>query len=463
MADRRVVNSTGKAVEEASIKEFQASLRGEILRPGDDDYDAARKVFNAMIDKRPAMIAHCSGAADVIACVNFARDNNLLVSVRGGGHSIAGKAVCDDGLMIDLSRMKGMRVEPARRTVRAEPGLTLGEFDRETQAFGLATTLGIFTPTGIAGLTLGGGIGWLMGKYGLACDNLISVDIVTADGRLLTASATENKDLFWGVRGGSGNFGIVTSFEYRLHQVGPVVLGGGVLHPVAKAREVLRFYREFVASCPDELSTQAVVFTAPDGNSVVAVAGCYCGSLAEGEKVLKPLRAFGSPLADLFAAMPYVEMQRNFDAVLPPGRQNYWKSNFLRALSDEAIETFADFAARRPSPHTIPFFEHMHGAACRVGPTETAFAHRQHPYNFSVASVWLDPADTEKNIYWTREFWEAMKPFMVAGAYVNYLEEEGDPLARAAYGPNYERLVALKNKYDPTNFFRVNANVKPTV
>ena len=306
MADRRVVNSTGKAVEEASIKEFQASLRGEILRPGDDDYDAARKVFNAMIDKRPAMIAHCSGAADVIACVNFARDNNLLVSVRGGGHSVAGKAVCDDGLMIDLSRMKGMRVEPARRTVRAEPGLTLGEFDRETQAFGLATTLGIFSPTGIAGLTLGGGIGWLMGKYGLACDNLISVDIVTADGRLLTASATENKDLFWGVRGGSGNFGIVTSFEYRLHQVGPVVLGGGVLHPVAKAREVLRFYREFVASCPDELSTQAIVLTAPDGNSVVIVAGCYCGSLAEGEKVLKPLRALGSPLADLFAAMPYV-------------------------------------------------------------------------------------------------------------------------------------------------------------
>jgi FAD binding domain/Berberine and berberine like len=451
---------------EAAIQECKNRVRGEVLCPTDDGYEVARKVFNAMIDKRPVLIARCAGAADVIECVRFAREHDLVVSVRGGGHSVAGWGTCDGGLMIDLSRMKGIRVDPARRTVRAEVGLTLGEFDRETQAFGLATTLGAFSTTGIAGLTLGGGLGWLMGKYGLACDNLLSVDVVTAEGRLLTASATENEDLFWGVRGGSGNFGIVTSFEYRLHPVGPVVLAGGVFYPEASAKAFLRFYREFTSSCPDELTTQGGILTTLDGNRTVAMAGCYCGPIAEGEKIVKPLRTFATPLADLFAPMPYVDLQRMLDAYYPPGRQNYWKSNFLRALSDEAIDAFVECAARRPSPqmfNTSIWLEHMHGVAARVGVTETAFPHRQHPYNFSIFSIWPDPTHSAEMMAWTRQSWDALRPFMASGAYVNYLEEEGDPAARAAYGVNYERLVALKTKYDPTNFFRINHNIRPTV
>jgi hypothetical protein len=450
-------------VSPEAIGKFKETFRGTLLRPGEAGYDDARKCYNGMIDKRPALIARCAGAADVLAAISFAREQKLPASVRGGGHSAAGKSLCDDGLMIDLSRMKGIRVDPAKRTVRAQPGIVLGEFDRECQAFGLATTMGVNTTTGIAGLTLGGGLGWLMGKHGLACDNLISIDLVTADGRLVKASDGENEDLFWGVRGGGGNFGVVTSFEYRLHPVGPIVLAGAVLHPIEKTGELLRFYREFTKSCPDELSLQAAVFTAPDGSSVVGIAGCYAGSLEQGEKVLKPLRSFGSPVADQFGPIPYLTLQSLFDPMLPPGRLNYWKSNFLRGLSDEAIDTFAEFAAGRPSPHTIVFFEHMHGAVTRVKPTETAFAHRQFPYNFSVTSVWIDPAETEKNIAWTRKFWDAMKPFMAPGVYSNYLEGEGDPQTRAAYGPNYDRLVALKNKYDPTNFFRLNANIPPTV
>jgi FAD/FMN-containing dehydrogenase len=343
--------------------------------------------------------------------------------------------------------------------------LTLGEFDRETQAFGLATTQGIFSTVGIAGLTLGGGLGWLMGKYGLACDNLLAVDIVTADGRLLTASERENEDLFWGVRGGSGNCGIVTSFAYRLHPVGPVVLAGGVFYPEASAKEFLRFYREFASRCPDELSTQGGIMTTLDGNRVIAIAGCYCGSLDEGEKILKPPRTFATPLADVFGPMPYVDLQRMLDEYTPPGRQNYWKTNFLSALSDEAIDAFVECAARRPSPqvsNTAIWLEHMHGVAARVGVTETAFAHRQHPYNFSIFSIWTDPAHSAEMMAWTRASWEVMRPFMSSGTYVNYLEEEGDPAARAAYGVNYERLVALKTKYDPTNFFRINHNIRPT-
>jgi hypothetical protein len=449
-------------VSPEAIGKFKETFRGALLQPGEAGYDDARKCYNAMIDKRPALIARCVGAADVLAAISFAREQNLPASVRGGGHSAAGKSLCADGLMIDLSRMKGIRVDPAQRTVRAQPGIVLGEFDRECQAFGLATTMGVNTTTGIAGLTLGGGLGWLMGKHGLACDNLISVDLVTADGRLLKANAKENEDLFWGVRGGGGNFGVVTSFEYRLHPVGPIVLAGAVLHPVSKTGELLRFYRDFADSCPDELSMQAAVFTAPDGGPVVGIAGCYAGSIEQGEKVLKPLRSFGSPVADQFAPIPYLTLQSLFDPMLPPGRLNYWKSNFLRGLSDEAIDTFADFAAGRPSPHTIVFFEHLHGAVSRVKPTETAFAHRAFPYNFSVSSIWIDPADTERNIAWTRKFWDAMKPFMAPGVYSNYLEAEGDPQARAAYGPNYDRLLKLKNKYDPTNFFRLNANIPPT-
>ncbi|MGH9530871.1 MAG: FAD-binding oxidoreductase [Terriglobales bacterium] len=447
-------------IPKSALQKFRTSLRGQSLCPGEQGYDTARTIHNASIDRRPAMIARCTGVADVIACVRFAREHDVLVSVRGGGHSIAGKAVCDDGLMIDLSGMKAMRVDPAGRTARAEPGLTLGEFDRETQAFGLATTLGVVSRTGIAGLTLGGGLGWLMGKYGLACDNLISADVVTAEGRLLTASATQNDDLFWGLRGAGGNFGVVTSLEYRLYEVGPV-LGGGVFYPAEKTREVLRFYRDFIPSAPEELSTQAAAVTLPDVGRMVGIAGCYCGPIAEGEKLLKPLRTFGPPAVDLFAPIPYVQLQSMLDPFFPPGRHAYTKANFLNELSDGAIDAFAAYATA-PSPYTSGVLEHLGGAFSRVPPAETAFAHRTYPYNFSIWANWVDAADTEKNIRWSRDFWDAMRPFMGAGAYVNYLEDEADPRVREAYGPNYERLVALKSRYDPTNFFRMNHNIRPT-
>jgi FAD/FMN-containing dehydrogenase len=415
-----------------------------------------------MIDRRPLLIARCAGAADVIACIGFAREHDLPVSVRGGGHSIAGKAICDDGLMIDLSAMKSVRVDPARRTVRAEPGVTIGEFDRETQAFGLATTMGVISTTGIGGLTLGGGMGWLIGKHGLACDNVIAMDVVTADGRLLTASEQEHADLFWGLRGGSGNFGVVTSFAYRLHELGQV-FGGGVLYPVDQTSDVLRFYRDFAHSGPDELATQMGRICTLDGVPVVAVAGCYSGSLRDGEEALAPLRRFGSPIADLFGPMNYVQMQTMFDPWFPPGRQAYWKANFLSGLPDAAIETFHRYAQTAPSLHTTgPWLETVHGAVSRIDPASTAFAHRRHPFNFLVLSSWSDASEAPSNLAWTRACWDEMRPFMAAGAYVNYLEDEADPHSRAAYGDNYDRLVQLKNKYDPTNLFRVNHNIRPT-
>jgi FAD/FMN-containing dehydrogenase len=447
---------------QATVENLRKAIRGAVLCPGQDGYDAARTLPNAMIDRRPALIARCTGAADVIACVRFAREHDLLVSVRGGGHSVAGKSVCDGGLMIDLSAMKGIRVDPTARTVRAETGLKLGEFDRETQAFGLATTQGVVPTVGMAGLTLGGGWGNLHAKYGLAVDNVIAADVVTADGRLLTVGAAENQDLFWGVRGGSGNFGVVTSLEFRLHEVGPV-FGGAVFYPAVKAKEVLHFWREFAAESPDELVTQGGSFTLPDGVPVFGVAGCYCGPISEGEKVLKPLRTFGPPLADAFAAMSYTQLQGMFEPFFPPGRQVYTKSNFLRNLSDEAIDVLVQYVGKSPSPYTFaPFLEHWHGAATRVPVAATAFPHRQYSWNFLAWSMWLDASDSEKNKQWTRECWEAVRPFLVAGSYGNYVADEGDVIAREAYGSNYDRLVALKNKYDPTNFFRMNHNIKPS-
>lgn len=449
-------------IPDSAIQKFRESLRGQTLCPGEQGYDAARTVPNAMIDRRPAIIARCAGPADVITSIRFAREHDIVVAVRAGGHSVAGKSVCDGGLMIDLSAMKGIRVDPARRTVRAETGLKLGEFDRETQAFGLATTLGVVSATGIAGLTLGGGWGHLHARYGLAIDNVTSADVVTADGRLLTANASENQDLFWGVRGGSGNFGIVTSLEYRLHEVGRV-LGGAVFYPAAKAKEALYFWREFAAASPDELVTQGGSFHLPDGVPVFGIAACYCGPIAEGEKVLKPLRTFGPPLADTFAAISYIQLQSMFDPFFPPGRQTYVKSNFIRSLSDEAIDALVEYVDKSPSPYTFaPFIEHWHGAATRVGTTETAFPHRQYSWNFMAWSMWVSPSESKENIQWTRDCWEALRPFLVAGSYGNYVADEGEAVERAAYGPNYDRLVALKNKYDPTNLFRMNHNIKPT-
>ena len=443
-----------------SIDALRTAVLGAVLCPDDDGYDLARRVFNGMIDRRPALILRCAGTSDVIRGVDFARSHDLPLSVRGGGHSVAGSAVCDGGLMLDLSGMKGIRVDPLRRTAQAQPGLTLGEFDHETQAFGLATTLGVVSVTGIAGLTLGGGIGWLNGKHGLACDNVLAADVVTADGRLLTASAEENEDLFWGIRGGGGNFGVVTSLTYQLHPVRPV-LGGGISYPSARAREAMRFYHQFASSCPDELSTAAALSLDEDGRPALSVAVCYCGTIEEGERVLRPLRAFGPPVADGIGPMPYVALQRASDAGFPLGRQHYWKSSFLKDLSDDAIEVMFRFAADMPSPFTGVGLQQMGGLASRVDPSATAFAHRDRQYDFLILSQWNDPAESARNIDWTRAFFEAMRPFLKQGVYVNNLGEEGQDRVRAAYGVNYDRLTALKRTYDPTNLFRLNQNVTP--
>lgn len=443
-------------------EDLRKSVRGTVLCSGDPGYDAARTLPNAMINRRPAIIVRCAGAADVIACVRFAREHNILTSIRGGGHSVAGKSICDDGLMIDLSEMKGIRVDPVRRTVRAQPGLVLGEFDRETQAFGLATTLGTVSTTGISGLTLGGGWGHLHGQYGLALDNLISVDLVTADARSLTASASQNEDLFWGVRGSGGNLGIVTSLEYRLHDVGPV-LGGAVCYPTDKAKELVHFFRDWAHRIPDELTILCAALSLPGAGRVFAIGACYHGDISQGEKALQPLRSFGKPVADLIAPMSYVQMQSMFDPFFPPGRLTYVKSNFVHSLTDEAIDTLSAFVGRSPSPYSFaPGLEHWHGAATRVGVADTAFPHRQLPFNFTVWSSWERRSDSEDNIQWTRECWSAMKPFLISSAYGNYVSDEGDAVAREAYGSNYDRLAILKNRYDPTNFFRMNHNIKPT-
>jgi hypothetical protein len=437
------------------------SFQGEFLTPDHLDYDSQRTVFNAMFDRRPAVIARCVNAWDVAYAIHYARDRNWSVAVRGGGHSIAGNSTCDGGALIDLSLMKKVQVDSTCRIARAEPGLRLGEFDRATQTFGLATPLGIASDTGIAGLTLGGGIGWLNGKYGLACDNLLSVEIVTADGYHLTANSSTNQDLFWAVRGGGGNFGIVTSLEYQLHSVGPV-LGGMVLYNASQGDEVLPFYIGFSQACPDELTTACALLTTPEGTLAIAIVVCYCGNPAEGEKILK---AFGEyrfqPTANLIRPIPYVEMQSLLDGAFLPGRRHYWKASFIRRLTSDAIQTVVQYASIKPSPLTTVVLQQIHGAACRVGLSETAFAHRQPQFDFAIMSQWEDPDDTEKNIQWTREFWQAMQPFVEKDVYVNNLANEGDARVRAAYGINYARLVEIKNKFDPTNFFRLNQNIQP--
>lgn len=453
---------TAAILGQPSIETLKASLRGELFQLGEEGYDAARTIYNAMIDRHPALIVRCAGVADVITAVQFARSHHLLVAIRGGGHNVAGRAICDGGLVIDLSRMKGIHVDPTHRTARAEPGVTWNEFDRETQAFGLATTGGTVSTTGIAGLTLGGGLGWLMRKYGLACDNLVSVDLVTAEGRFLTANATQNADLFWGVRGAGANFGVVTSFEYQLHPVGQL-LAGMLIHPFAKAKDVLRFYRDVTATAPDELTALAVLLTSPDGDPVVAIISCYTGPIEAGEEVMRPLRAFGPPLADQVGPMSYLQAQTMLDASFPPGLRNYWKTNFLKALSDEAIETLVTYFATVPSALTAAVIEQFGGAVGRIGQEETAFSPRDQRFNLGIVSRWTDSAESEKHIRWTREFWEVMQPFATDAVYVNYLPEDEGNRVQALYGAaKYERLVRLKNTYDPTNFFRLNPNIKPT-
>jgi FAD/FMN-containing dehydrogenase len=458
-------DGAGRVLEDATVQAFRASLRGPLLSPADAIYDETRKVWNGMIDRRPALIARCAGVADVVAAVGFSRNHGLLVSVRGGGHNTPGIAVCEGGLMIDLAGMRSVRVDPARHTARAEGGTTWSDFDRETQVFGLATTGGAISHTGIGGLSLGGGLGWLAGKHGLACDNLLSVDLITADGTMLTANAADNTELFWGLRGGGGNFGIVTSFEYRLHPVGPL-LAGPVFYPFAKAKEALALYRDFATSIPEEVNTVAALMNSPDGDPLAAVVVCYNGSVEAGEKVLRPLRSFGPPLADEVAPTPYCKVQTLFDEAFVRGRRYYFKSNFTRNISDDAIATLVERFATAPSPLSLVYFQQLGNAAKRVGAKETAFSHRDALCEWGCDAVWLDPAEDAINIRWARDVAEAMRPFTTGSDYVNHIgleAEEGTDRIKAAFGANYDRLVALKNKYDPTNLFRHNQNIRPTV
>jgi FAD/FMN-containing dehydrogenase len=444
-----------------------------VIAPGDEGYDAARLVWNGLIDKYPALIARPTGVADVVAAVNFARARGLEVAVRGGGHNVAGTAVCDDGLVIDLSGMKGIRVDPAARTVRAEAGVTWGELDRETQLFGLATPGGEVSVTGIAGLTLGGGIGVLRRKYGLSCDNLISVDLVTADGRFLTASEAENADLFWGLRGGGGSLGVVTSFEFRLHPIGPEVYSAQLWYFLDGAGDLLRGWREFVAQAPDEVTSILGLWSIPaipnfpealHGTPVVIFSSFYAGSIVEGERVLRPLRALGTPFVDLSGPSTYLAQQSGFDPFYPDGLRYYWKSVTLGELSDDAIDaTLARFATR-PSPATLVALRHLGGAIARVPEDATAYGNRAAQFNLSFDATWTNRRDDAANIAWAREAWEALLPF-ASGVYLNFagLGEEGQALARGGLRDNYARLADLKRRYDPDNLFRSRLNVAPAV
>jgi FAD binding domain/Berberine and berberine like len=446
-------------------------FRGELLRPNGAGYEEARRVWNASISRFPGLIARCAGVADVIAAVRFARENELLLAVRGGGHSFPGQSVCDGGLVIDLSPMKGIRVDPEARTVRAQAGVLLGELDRETQAFGLAVPSGIVTHTGLSGLTLGGGIGWLMRKYGLTIDQLLSVDLLTANGELVKASAEENPDLFWGVRGGGGNFGIVTEFEFRLNPVGPTVLAGPIFWPMEDSPEVLRFYREWIAEAPDELMTIVVHRKAPPlpfvppelhGKLVVAVVCCYAGPLEEGEKVVKPLKAFGSPVLDLCVPKPFLTHQAMFDPSFPHGWWYYMRSCDVAELADEVIDITVEHSLRISSPLTAFPIWQRGGAAGRVGEEETALGGRDAGHTFNITAVTESAEGFAEEREWVRNFWSALEPYHT-GAYVNFLMEEGEERVREAYGAQkYDRLKALKRRWDPHNLFRMNQNIRPT-
>ena len=448
----------------SAVSELAKTFSGQLLQPSDMGYDVARKVHNGLIDKRPALIARSRGVADVVDAIRLARAEDLGVAVRGGGHNVAGRATIDGGVMIDLSLMKGLYVDPRTRSARAQGGSTWNDFNRETQLHGLATTGGVVSSTGIAGLTLGGGLGWLMGKHALALDNLLSVELVLADGRVVRADEKENDDLFWALRGGGGNFGVATTLEYRLHEVGPVITGGLIAYPFGDAWDVLRYFRDVTAKLPDEFTVFGGLVHAPDGSGakLAAIVLCHCGTLVEGERAVQPIKAFGKPAMDAIAAMPYSQMNSMLDAAYPQGAHNYWKSNFLAALTDEAIRTMIDCFAKCPTPMGQLLIEHFHGAVTRVRPTATAFPHRAPGYNLLVLSEWVDPSQNEACIRWARDSYGALQPFMGTGRYVNYFDDdEQDEAVVTAYGPNYRRLQQVKTAYDPENFFRMNQNIPP--
>ncbi len=456
-------NASGDEIrlDNPTLTEFKNRLHGDLLCAADPGYDEARLLWNALHDKRPALIVRCAAASDVQAAVNFARERKLPVAVRGGGHNVSGSGSCDGGLQLDMSRLTRIEVDSTSRRARVEAGATCGEFDRATQAFGLATTGGICSKTGVAGLTLGGGFGWLMRKYGLALDNLVSLDVVTADGELRTASASENPDLFFGLRGSQSNLGIVTSLEYRLHPVGPTVLAGMVLHPLERGREVLRFYRDYTSGAPDEMSASACLLKSPDGHPMVAIVLCYIGPLEEGQRLVEPLRTFGPPVMDTLQPMPYVGAQSMIDESFPHGRFNYWKSSMLNALSNEVIDVLVEGYREAESPFSSVLIEHLGGAVSRVAPEVTAFPHRNAAYDVVIMPIWTAAADSPAHIAWADSLWQSIQAFSSSGVYVNYLAHEGEDRIQAAYGQNFARLALLKAKYDPANIFRCNQNVRP--
>lgn len=458
------------SLDNSAVDDLRASFRGELIRPGESGYEHHRKVWNGSIDRHPGLIARCTGVADVLAATRFARKHELLVAVRGGGHSFPGLSTCDDGLVIDLGPMKGIRVDPEARTARVQAGVEIGELDREAQEFGLVAPAGIVSDTGVAGLTLGGGTGWVMRKFGLTIDNLRSVDLVTADGSYVKASEKENADLFWGVRGGGGNFGIVTEFEFQLHPVGPHVMAGPIFWLMEDASEVLRFYRDWVADCPDELMTIIGQRKAPAlpalpaelvGKHVLAIVTCYAGSIEEGERVVQPLKALGSPVLDLCMPKPFVTHQQMFDASFPRGQWYYVRACDVAALNDDILEIMTEYGRRIESPITGLTLWQMGGAVSRVGMDETAFHGRDAGFAFNISgnSVSADGFEAERK--WARDYWAALEPYHTS-VYVNFLMQEGEERVRQAYGAaKYDRLKALKRKYDPTNFFRLNQNIRP--
>lgn len=456
--------------QKARIDEFKADFAGEVLLPGDGGYDEVRQIWNAVIDRRPALIARCTSPGQVVKAVNFARQHALLVSIRGGGHNIAGNAVCDDGLMIDLSLMKGVQVNANTRRAIVEPGCTLADFDAATQAHGLATPLGINSTTGVAGLTLGGGFGWLSRKYGMTIDNLLSADVVTADGNQVRASETENDDLFWGLRGGGGNFGVVTRFEFQLHAVGPEVLSGLIVFPFDQARSVLAQFARFTETMPDELSVWMVTRQAPPlpflpedvhGKEVVVLALCYAGDPAEGAKLIEPLRKFGTALGEHVGVQPYSAWQQAFDPLLTRGARNYWKSHNFSQLSDGAIDAIIEYAALLPSPQCEIFIGTIGGQTARVASEAMAYSNRDANYVMNVHGRWESSADDQRCIAWAREFFAKSQPFASSGAYINFLTEDETDRIAFAYGATYKRLLQIKTKHDPTNLFRMNQNIKP--
>lgn len=459
------------AVTAELIESLKGRLRGELIVPGDADYDEARRIWNGLIDKRPGAIARCTGAADVTACVNLVREHRLTFSIRAGGHNVAGRALCDDGLVIDLSAMHSVRVDPATRTVRAQGGATLGDIDHETQPFGLAVPLGLVSKTGVAGLCLHGGAGWLTCKYGLTLDNLISVDIITADGQLRQADEQDNADLFWAVRGGGGNFGVVTSFEFRAYPVGPEVWFLATLYPMAQAASLLRAVRDYAAAAPEELGILASLWSAapeppiPEqhrGAPVLAVLGCYSGPFEQGQAAIQPLRELAEPIADFSGPMPFAQVQTFLDADYPDGMLYYWKSAYLQRLDDEVIDVLIDHASRRPSALSSPDVWFLGGAFARAPPDQTAFARRDVPYVLGIEANWREPSQSDANIAWARAIYDAAQPF-ARGLYLNFpgFVEDGDRLLQGAYEANYPRLQAVKARYDPDNLFQGTLNIPP--